>query len=104
MKRLFAVWLVSLLCVLLTRSASAQSVAAATTPMPIASPPLLGPRPSLWHDDWPEFRASEGIVTGAAALATAGFLLLGPVNEARWQGGILFDDAVRDELRGRDEG
>lgn len=97
-------WCFLCLCVLASRGASAQSVAAATTPMPVTSPPLLGPRESLWHEDWPEYRLSEGIATGAAALAVAGMVIAGPVDEARWQGGILFDNAVRDELRARDPG
>lgn len=104
MKRVFAFCSLLVMSLLPTRGARAQTVAAATTPMPVTAPPLLAPRASLWRDEWPEFRASEGIVTGAAALATAGFLILGPVDHGRWQGGILFDDAVRDALRPSDEG
>jgi membrane-associated phospholipid phosphatase len=39
------------------------------------------------------------VLTATTALATGAMLLLGPVDDARWQGGILFDKAVRNEFR-----
>ena len=71
----------------------------------VQPPPLLEPEAarnaSLWREEWPQFRLSEGILTAAAALGAGAILLAGPLDEPRWQGGILFDNAVRNELRGR---
>lgn len=82
----------SLLC---TRSACAQSNA--------SNPPLLLPpkleRLSLWREEWPEFRTSEGIATVTAGLASLAIVLVGPIEQPRWEGPILFDDAVRNSLR-----
>lgn len=68
-----------------------------------ASPPLLEPtdpeKPSLWRKEWPEFRTSEGIATVTAGLASLAIVIAGPIDQPRWQGPILFDDAVRDGLR-----
>jgi len=70
------------------------------------SPPLLEIRarenPSLWRKEWPQFRTSEGVATVAAGLATAAIVLMGPVEQARWQGPILFDNAARNGLRASD--
>ena len=67
-------------------------------------PPLLeqdaARNASLWRNDWPQFRLSEGILTATAAVGVAAMLIAGPLHEPHWQGGILFDDAVRDQLRG----
>ena len=57
------------------------------------------PAPTLWRRSWPEFSWGEGVATVAAGLATGYFLLQSPPSEPRWQGGILFDDAVRDAVR-----
>ena len=70
-------------------------------------PPLLDPaaahRASLWRAEWPQFRLSEGILTAVAALGAGAILVAGPLDEPRWQGGILFDNAVRNELRGHSQ-
>jgi len=67
------------------------------------SPPLVETqareKPSLWRNEWPQFRTSEGVATLAAGLASAVIVLIGPVDQPRWQGPILFDDAVRNALR-----
>jgi hypothetical protein len=51
-----------------------------------------------WDPAWPRFRTSEWIVTGVglgALLASK----LAPQATVHWQGGILFDESVRDALR-----
>src|SRR5690349_14878872 len=55
--------------------------------------------PSLWKQHWPEYSTTEGIFTVAAGVGTLALFLYGPVEKPRWQGGILFDDAVRNGLR-----
>jgi len=61
--------------------------------------PISAERPSLWRTEWPEFRTSEGVLTIAAALASAAIVVAGPIEQPRWQGPILFDEAVRNSLR-----
>jgi len=56
---------------------------------------------SLWRKEWPQFRTSELVATLAAGAITGAIVLYGPTDHPRWTGGILFDDAVRDELRAR---
>jgi len=51
-----------------------------------------------WNEDWPRFRASEAIVTGAMLLPIAGALFLYPKPDDNIHGGFLFDNAVRDAL------
>ena len=94
---LLALWIVS------WSVSSARSALAQTNPV---YPPLLAPteltKPSLWRNEWPQFRVSEGVATIAAGLASAAIVLIGPVEQPHWQGPILFDDAVRDGLRASD--
>jgi len=82
-------------CALWLRPALAQSNS--------VSPPLLDQgaleQPSLWRDEWPEFRTSEGVLTIAAGLSSLAIVLAGPVDQPRWEGPILFDEAVRNGLR-----
>ncbi len=53
-----------------------------------------------WNPAWPKFRTSEYVITGAASLASvSAFFFLTAPSKPDWQGGILFDDAVRNELR-----
>src|SRR6478609_7881186 len=98
--RLLPALLALLPCLAQVREAFAQ-----TNPL---SPPLLAPaptapeKPSLWRKEWPEFRRSEGATTLAAGLATAAIVLIGPVEQPRWQGPILFDNAARNALRADD--
>ena len=40
-------------------------------------------------------------MTAVSVLAAGAILIAGPLERPRWQGGILFDDAVRGQLRGR---
>ncbi len=70
---------------------------------PQASPALsVAPAPaSLWRATWPEYSVTEGVLTATAAIGTAVIVLAGPLKQPRWTGGILFDDAVRNELRAR---
>ena len=92
---MLAALLAALSCSLCVLPAVAQEAA--------LSPPLLGPRvlekPSLWRKEWPEFRATEGVATLAAGLATLALVVIGPVEQPRWQGPILFDNAVRNSVR-----
>lgn len=53
----------------------------------------------LWRPEWPTFRAWEGASTIAAGVGTLVLFSIAPPTEARWTGGILFDDAIRDALR-----
>jgi hypothetical protein len=69
--------------------------------VPPSSPPSPATKSSLWRTEWPQFRTSELISTIAAGLATGAIVLYGPVDKPRWTGGILFDNAVRDEFRAR---
>jgi membrane-associated phospholipid phosphatase len=63
-----------------------------------------GPR-LQWNPAWPYFRPIGYWLTGASALAAVGVtLLLQYPDEARWKGGILFDNAFRDGLRARNPG
>ncbi len=54
---------------------------------------------SMWHREWPTFTAVEGVATIAAGAGTLTLLMLKPPQNPRWEGGILFDDAVRSRLR-----
>jgi membrane-associated phospholipid phosphatase len=49
-----------------------------------------------WSSDWPRFRRVEIAFTSAMALQVAAATFLYPEPVIRWEGGILFDDAVRD--------
>jgi membrane-associated phospholipid phosphatase len=53
----------------------------------------------MWRRSWPTFSRWEGAATVAAGLGTGALLLMTPPKEARWEGGILFDDALRRGLR-----
>src|SRR4051812_29623748 len=68
---------------------------------PLAAPvePSTPARSSMWRREWPTFSAIEGAATVVAGAGTMVLFMLKPPSDPRWQGGILFDDAVRDELR-----
>jgi hypothetical protein len=87
------------LCLLLIGLAPAAA-RAQTTQDP--TPPR---QPVTWSASWPRFAAWE--YAGTAVLGVAG-LLYDRNNHApdqpNWQGGILFDNAVRGWLRGGSEG
>jgi hypothetical protein len=53
----------------------------------------------LWRESWPRFSWVEGTATVAAGLGTLALALQPLPSQPRWQGGILFDDALRDALR-----
>jgi membrane-associated phospholipid phosphatase len=57
------------------------------------------PPDSLWHSEWPTFSGAEAAATVAAGVGTAVLFVLKPPTDPRWEGGILFDDAVRRKLR-----
>jgi membrane-associated phospholipid phosphatase len=52
-----------------------------------------------WNPAWQRFRASEVALTSALVLQVAAVTLLYPEPQANWEGGILFDDAVRSAIR-----
>lgn len=54
---------------------------------------------SMWRREWPTFSAVEGGATIAAGAGTLVLFMLKPPTDPRWEGGILFDDAVRGQLR-----
>lgn len=53
----------------------------------------------LWRRSWPTFSWVEGGTTIAAGVGTLVLALQPMPSQPRWQGGILFDDSVRDALR-----
>jgi membrane-associated phospholipid phosphatase len=57
------------------------------------------PTKPLWRDSWPELSWLEGLTTVAAGAGTLVLALQPPTQDARWQGGILFDGSVRDAVR-----
>jgi membrane-associated phospholipid phosphatase len=61
------------------------------------------PKRLQWNEDWPRFRDIGYVLTGASvASALAVTLFVSYPADPRWQGGILFDDAVRTSIRVRD--
>jgi membrane-associated phospholipid phosphatase len=75
----------------------------------LASRNALGAEPaekagaaSLWRDEYPQFSALEGFLTSSSMLGIAIFLAMDEPKEAKWVGGILFDDAARDAFRLKD--
>jgi membrane-associated phospholipid phosphatase len=63
-----------------------------------SSPAADEPGSVTWNPDWPRFRTSEAVVTGAMLLPIAGAVFVYPHPDDNWHGGILFDDAIRDAL------
>lgn len=53
----------------------------------------------MWRESWPGVSWIEGTATVAGGAATLVLFLQAPPAEPRWQGGILFDDAVRRGMR-----
>jgi membrane-associated phospholipid phosphatase len=51
-----------------------------------------------WSPDWPRFRKAEIALTSGMALQMAAAFFVYPEPHIRWEGGILFDDAVRDAV------
>jgi hypothetical protein len=51
-----------------------------------------------WNPAWPRFRKAEMAFTGGLALQVAAALFLYPTPRRKWEGGVLFDDVVRDAL------
>jgi membrane-associated phospholipid phosphatase len=61
-----------------------------------------GPR-LQWNDEWPRFRdIGYWLISGSMASALAVTIFIPYPDDPRWQGGILFDDAVRTSIRVRD--
>jgi membrane-associated phospholipid phosphatase len=60
----------------------------------------MSPTGLRWDDAWPRFRPLEYVVTGVVGpAAIAEYIWLPGPGEARFVGGILFDNAVRNALR-----
>lgn len=56
-----------------------------------------------WNEDWPRFRdVGYWLISGSVASALAVTIFVEYPENPRWQGGILFDDAVRTGIRVRD--
>jgi hypothetical protein len=51
-----------------------------------------------WNSAWPRFRPSEYALTAGLAFNVAQAIFLYPAPKANWEGGILFDDSVRDAI------
>jgi membrane-associated phospholipid phosphatase len=81
---------------LCTRRAIAQQASEASVPL---APPLLHEPTSLWRESWPQFSLGEAVATGIAAVGTGVIFLIGPDENPHWRGGILFDNAVRNEFK-----
>lgn len=81
-------------------SVSAGSVSAGSVSVDAASADAANPAPPrvVWNENWPRFRTSEAIVTGAMLLPIAGALFLYPEPDDNIHGGFLFDNAVRDAI------
>lgn len=56
-------------------------------------------RSRLWRDEWPTFSAWEGAATVAAGAGTGLMFMLGPPEGSNWEGGVLFDNRVRNGIR-----
>ena len=54
---------------------------------------------SMWRREWPTFSPVEGVATIAAGAGTLVLFMLKPPSDPRWEGGILFDDPVRNTMR-----
>jgi membrane-associated phospholipid phosphatase len=85
---------ISCFCAPAQAQAAPTTAAAAVTRMPPQPPPA-----SQWQRHWPTFSPWEGVATLAAGVGTGLLFMVEPAQEARWEGGILFDDAVRDATR-----
>lgn len=56
-----------------------------------------------WNEDWPRFRdIGYVLISSSVASAIAVTIFIQYPDDPRWQGGILFDDAVRTGIRVRD--
>jgi membrane-associated phospholipid phosphatase len=51
-----------------------------------------------WNPAWPRFRKAEVAFTGGLTLQVAAALFVYPTPRRKWEGGVLFDDVVRDLL------
>lgn len=78
----------------------------ATAPLAAESPAAPGPtslpaegHALVWKNEWPKFGLGEVILTSSLLLGTGAIILFGGEGKSNWQGGILFDDAVRDGIR-----
>jgi membrane-associated phospholipid phosphatase len=71
---------------------------AAFSSLLIAGTARADPSGVRWNPDWPRFRPSEYALTAGLAFNVAEVVFLYPAPQTNWEGGILFDDAVRDAL------
>jgi len=57
-------------------------------------------RQLTWQRDWPRFSPAEFALTGSLLLGTGVLLVTDTGDEPNWRGPVLFDESVRDVLRG----
>lgn len=86
---------------LLVGTSLAQDAPAAASTEP--GPAVTSQQPKLWKNEWPTFQWWEGAGTIAAAAGTAALFVLEPPHDARWKGGIGFDEAIRKGVRLKSE-
>lgn len=79
-----------------SRSSALSSVACAVGIFISARASAEEPR---WRPEWPHFRAAEVAFTGGLTLQVAAGAFLYHAPTRNWEGGILFDDPIRDALR-----
>lgn len=84
--------LVLLACLSPRAGFGAEASTTAAPPPPLATA-------ALWHREWPTFSWWEGAATVAAGAGTLLLFSLEVPTDPRWEGGILFDDAIRAGLR-----
>lgn len=80
------------------------SVDAADPTVALAQTATDGEGPRLtWNDDWPRVRTSEIVTTSALALGAALTMVTVIPDLERWNGGILYDEEIRElRLRSRE--
>jgi len=66
--------------------------------MALAAPHARAEKTLEWDPAWPRFRKAEIALTGGLSLQVAAALFLYPPAQRNWEGGILFDDAIRRSL------
>jgi membrane-associated phospholipid phosphatase len=79
-----------------TREGHAETRFLDAPPKAFADMPTKRP---LWRPEWRTFSPWEGVATIAAGAGTGLLFMMTPPTDARWEGGILFDDALRDSMR-----
>lgn len=66
---------------------------------PTSTSPPAEDHALVWKSEWPKFGLGEVILTSSLLLGTGAIIVFGGEGKSSWQGGILFDDALRDGIR-----